>query len=71
MGARACRMVAPDGGTGGRVGAGAWGGEAVTVCDRSRMAALMGSRVPCSPGQVGRVVTIDWMVPNWVVMVSS
>ena len=48
-------VVAPVGGTGGRVGAGASGGGAVTLCDRSRMAALIGSRTPWSAGQLGMV----------------
>jgi len=48
-------VVAPVGGTGGRVGAGSWGGGAVTLCDTSRMAALIGSMTPWSAGQVGLV----------------
>ena len=40
------RVVAPVGGTEGRVGAGGWGGGVATLCDRSRMAALIGSSVP-------------------------
>ena len=71
MGAGACRVVTLVGGAGGRVGARAWGGGAATLCDRSRMAALIGSRVPWTPVQVRRVLTTDWMVPNCVVMESS
>ena len=71
VGAGACRMVALVGGTGGRVGAGAWGGGAATLCDRSRMAALMGVRTPSRAVHVGMVWTACWMLPSWVVMVSS
>jgi len=53
------------------VGAGASGIGGVTLCDRSRMAALIGSRTPLRAGQVGMVWTACWMLPNWVVMVSS
>ena len=53
------------------MGASAWDSGAETVCDRSRMAALMGVRVPWRAGQVGRVATIPCIVPSWVVMVSS
>ena len=53
------------------MGAGAWGGGAATLCDRSRMAALIGSRVPWRAGHVGMVWTAAWILPNWVVMVSS
>ena len=75
-------VVAPDGGTGGRVvallwgiggrvGAGAGGMGDVTLCDRSRMAAFIASRAPWRAGQVSMVWTACWMLPNWVVMVSS
>jgi len=64
-------VVALVGGTVGRVGAGAWGGGAVTLCDRSRMAALMGVRTPSRAVHVGMVWTACWMLPSWVVMVSS
>ena len=64
-------VVTLVGGTGDRVRAGAWGGGAVTLCDRSRMAALIGSRTLWSAGQVGMAWTADWMLPSWVVMVSS
>ena len=47
------------------------GGGADTLCDRSRMAALIGSRTPWRPSHVGAQWTAAWMVPNWVVMVSS
>ena len=53
------------------MGAGAWDGGAETLCDRSRMAGLMGARVPSSAGQVRRVATVAWILPSWVVMVSS
>jgi len=43
----------------------------VTLCDRSRMAALMGVRTASSAVQVAMVWTACWMLPNWVVMVSS
>jgi len=69
--AGACRVVTLVGGTGSRVGAGASGGGAATLCDRSRMGALIGSRVPRRAVQVGMEWTAAWMVPNWVVMVSS
>jgi len=69
--AEAWCVVTLVGGIGGRVGAGAWGGGAVTLCDKSRMAALIGSRTPWSAGQVGKVWTADWILPSWVVMVSS
>ena len=71
VGAGACRVVAPVGGIGGRVGAGLWGGGAATLCDRSRMAALMGVRTPSCAVQVGMVWMACWMFLNWVVMVSS
>jgi len=70
-GAGAGPVVTPVGGTGARVGAGAWDGGAETLCDRSRMAALMGARVPSRAGQVGRVAARAWILPNWVVMVLS
>ena len=71
VGARAGRLVALLGGIGGRVGAGAWGMGDVTLCDRSRMAALIGSRTPWRAVQVGMVWTACWMLPNQVVIVSS
>jgi len=71
VGAGACRVVALGGGTGGRVGAGASEEGAVTLCDRSRMAALIGARVPSRAVQVGMVWTACRMLPSWVVMVSS
>jgi len=46
-------VVALVGGTGGQVGAGACRGGAVTLCDKSRIAALIGSRAPWSAGHVG------------------
>jgi len=71
VGAGAVREAVLLGGIGGRVGAGAWGVGPVTLCDRSRMAAFIGSRVLWRAGQVGMVWTACWMLPNWVVMVSS
>jgi len=66
------RVVGPVGGTEGRVGAGTWrGGAANTLCDRSRMDALIGARTVSSAGKVGRVATTAWILPNLVVMVSS
>jgi len=53
------------------VGAGAWGGGAATQCDRSRMAALIGSRVPWRAVHVGMVWRAVWILPSWVVMVCS
>jgi len=47
------------------------GGAADTLCDRSRRAALMGESLLSRAELVGRVATIDWMVPNWVDIVSS
>ena len=71
VGAGACRVGAPVGGTGGRVGGGAREGGAVTLCDRSRMAALIGVRTLSRAVQVGMGWTAAWILPNWVVMVSS
>jgi len=66
------RVVTRAGGTGARVGAWAGGGGAAdTLCDRSRREALMGESLLSRAELVGRVATIDWMVPNWVVMVAS
>ena len=66
------RVVILVGGTGARVGACILGrGAADTLCDRSHKAALIGASVSSSTGQVGRVGTWAWMLPNWVVMVSS
>jgi len=65
-------VVTLVGGTGARVGACTGrGGAADTVCDRLRREALMGESRLSRAVLVGRVATIDWMVPNWVVMVSS
>ena len=47
------------------------GGAADTLCDRSRKDALMGERAFSWAGNVGRVATTTWMLPNWVVIVSS
>jgi len=44
--ARTCRVVTLVGGIGGREWAGAWGGGAVTLCDRSWRAALISSTTP-------------------------
>ena len=72
MGASAGRVVVPAWGPGGREGGGAWvGGAADTLCDRSRRDALIGASQLSRAVEVGRVATIDCMVPNWVVMVSS
>jgi len=72
MGAGVGRVVAPTGGTGGRVGAGAWErGAADTLCDRSRRDALMGESLRSRAELVARVATMACKVPNWVVMVSS
>ena len=71
VGAGVCRVVALVGGTGGRVEAGAWGGGAVTLCDMSQIAGLIGLRAPWSAGQVCIVWRAFWMLPSWVVMVSS
>ena len=46
-------------------------GAADTLCDRSRKEGLMGESLLSSAELVGRVATIEWMVPNWVVMVCS
>ena len=60
MGACTGRVVAPVGGTGGRVGAGAWvGGAADTLCDRSRREALIEASLHSGAVEVGRVATID------------
>jgi len=69
--AGAGRVAALLGGIGGQVGAGAWGKGVVTLCDRSPMAAFIGSRAPGRAGQVGMVWTACWMLPNWGVMRSS
>jgi len=72
VGAGAGYVVAPVRGTGGREGAGAWGGGAAeTVCDRSLRNALMGASLLSRAVKVGRVATIDRIVPSWVVMVLS
>ena len=72
MGAIAGRVEVPVGGTGGRVGAGSWlGGAADTFCDRSRREALIGASLLSRGVEVGRIATVDCMVPNWVVIVSS
>jgi len=66
------RVVTLGGGMGARVGACTGGeGAADTLCDRSRRQALIGESLLSSAELVGRVATIDWMVPNWVVRVSS
>jgi len=66
------RVVTLVGGTGARGGAGMLGGGAAdTLCDRSRREALMGASLLSIAEPVGRVATMDWIVPNWVVMVSS
>ena len=66
------RVVTLTGGTGARVGACAGrGGAADNLCDRSRREALIGESLVSRAELVGRVTTMDWMVPNWVVMVSS
>ena len=44
-----------SGGPGAEWGQALGGGGAVTLCDRSRMAALIGSMTPWSAGQVGMV----------------
>jgi len=50
------RVVVPVGETGGREGAGAWGGgTADMLCDRSRKDAFMGERPLSSVGKVGTV----------------
>ena len=64
-------VVVPAGETAGRVGAGAWVLGPTSLCDTSRKAAWIGARGPSSAGQVGRVATLAWMLPDWVVMVSS
>jgi len=51
--------------------AGGWGGWAATLSDRSRMGALMGATMPSNAVHVGMVWTACWILPNWVVMVSS
>ena len=72
VGAGVGHVVAPVMGTSGQVGAGTWGGVAAnTLCDRSCIAALMGASVPSSAGPVARVATEAWILPSWVVMVSS
>ena len=71
VGAGAGRVAGLRGGIGGRAGASAWGLGAATLCDRSRMAAFIGSRVPWRADQVGMVWTACWILSNWVVMVSS
>jgi len=68
-GTGAGRVARLLGGTEGRVGAGGWGTGDVTLCDRSRMAALIGSSTPWKAGQVGKGWTACWILPNWVVMV--
>jgi len=66
------RVVTPVGGIGARVGACAGGaGAADTLCDRLRREPMMGESLLSRAELVGRVATMDWMVPNWVVMVSS
>jgi len=66
------RVVTLVGGTGARVGACTGReGAADTLCDRSHREALMGESLLSRAALVGRVATMDWMVPNWVVMVSS
>ena len=66
------RMVVLVAGIGGRVGALAGrGGAADTLCNRSRKDALIGVSLQSKAADVGRVATIDCIVPNWVVMVSS
>jgi len=69
--AGAARVAALLRGIGGRVGAGAGGKGVVTLCDRSPMAAFIGSRAPWRAGQVGMGWTACWMLPNWGVMISS
>jgi len=54
-----------------------WGaalaGRAVadTLCDRSRRTVLIGESLLSRAEEVGRVATMDWIIPNWVVIVSS
>ena len=47
------------------------GGAADILCHRACREALMGETLLSRAEEVGRVATMDWMVPNWVVMVSS
>jgi len=66
------RVVTLVGGTRARVGPCTGGGGAADIlCDRSRREAWMGESLVTRAEVVGRVATMDWMVPNWVVMVSS
>jgi len=66
------RLVTLVGGTRARVGAYTGGGEAAdTLCDRSRREPLNEEGLLSRAELVVRVATMDWMVPNWVVMVSS
>jgi len=66
------RVATSAGGTGARVGAGAVvGGAADTLWDRSRRAAWIGESLESRAEEVGRVATMLWIVPVWVVMVSS
>jgi len=59
------REVTLVGGTGARVGACARGGVAAdTLCDRSRREALIGESLESRAELVGRVATMDWIVPN-------
>ena len=70
------RVVTLVGGTVARVGACTGGGGAAdTLGDRSRRDALIGLRAVSktfpTARKVGRVATMDWILPSWVVMVSS
>ena len=65
VGASAGHVVVPAWGPGGREGAGAWvGGADDTLCDRSRRDELIGASLLSRAVEVGRVATIDCMVPN-------
>ena len=52
-------------------GKGVGGGAAHTLCDRSQRDALTVPRSVSSAGKMGRVATTAWILPSWVVMVSS
>jgi len=70
------RVVTPDGETGACVGACTRSlGPADTLCDRSRRDALIGERAVSksfsTAGNVGQAAAIAWILPSWVVMVSS
>ena len=67
----AALVVEPDRGTTGRAGVGTGGGAEVVLCDRSRMDALNGERAFSIAGNVGRIATMDCILPIWVVRTSS